>query len=228
MLFPLPLRGVVTSACARPFLKEIAMAFVWTVNFRRSLAAFGLACLVALSGCSALRVQNPSGSLNPVNAVPGPNGEALMLKGADVVAYHTQGKNVMGTAAQQSVYEGVTFWFSSAEHKALFDKEPLKFMPAYGGYCTNGIVYGIPWGGDADTWVLFHGKVYIFGGAGSRDAFLLDAPANLALAEKYWSEEIQGSNSFLQRAKRMVVRVPHYKSGGELAAEVAARKAKGG
>jgi hypothetical protein len=33
---------------------------------------------------------------------------------------------------------------------------------------------------------------------------------------------VKGSNSFLQRAKRLVVRVPHYKSGEEQAAEVQA------
>jgi hypothetical protein len=46
-------------------------------------------------------------------------------------------------------------------------------------------------------------------------------PGNMALAEKYWKEEVNGANAFWQRSKRMVMRVPHYKSGGELAAEVA-------
>jgi hypothetical protein len=62
--------------------------------------------------------------------------------------------------------------------------------------------------------------------AGSRDAFLLDPKANVALADKYWKEEVDGSNAFFQRSKRMVFRVPHYKSGQELADAVA--RAKGG
>ncbi|HQW39233.1 MAG TPA: hypothetical protein PLO00_10955, partial [Usitatibacteraceae bacterium] len=70
------------------------------------------------------------------------------------------------------------------------------------------------------------GKLYIFGGAGSRDAFLVDERANLALAQKYWKEEVEGANAFFQRAKRLVLRVPHYKSGQQLAEEVA--RAKGG
>ena len=28
-----------------------------------------------------------------------------------------------------------TYWFASAEHKALFDANPAKYAPAYGGYC---------------------------------------------------------------------------------------------
>lgn len=62
-------------------------------------------------------------------------------------------------------------------------------------------------------------------GAGSRDAFLLDVPRNRQLADKYWNEEVKGSNAFTQRTLRTTVnRVAHYKSGAELAAEVAAAK----
>jgi hypothetical protein len=125
------------------------------------------------------------------------------------------------------VYKGVTFRFASAEHKRLFDASPGKYIPQYGGYCANGIVYGIPWGGDADTWRLIDGKLYIFGGAGSRDAFLLDPQRNLQLADKYWTQEVNGSNAFWQRTKRLVLRVPHYKSGEQLAQEVAQAKAAG-
>ncbi len=78
------------------------------------------------------------------------------------------------------MHKGVTFRFASAAHKALFDASPEKYIPQFGGYCANGIVYGIPWGGDADTWRIIDGKLYIFGGAGSRDAFLLDPARNAA------------------------------------------------
>jgi len=66
-------------------------------------------------------------------------------------------------------------------------------------------------------WKMINGKLYIFGGQASKDAFDLDEAGNLALAERYWREEVAGGNSFLQRAKRLVLRVPHYKSGEELA-----------
>jgi YHS domain-containing protein len=179
-----------------------------------------IAATLALAGCAGISAQNPSGNYRPVNATPDAQGAALMLKGFDVVAYHTEGKEAMGSADFRSVYEGTTFQFKSAQHKALFDANPQKYLPAFGGYCANGLAYGIPWGGDADTWKMIDGRVVIFGGAGSRDAFLLDEKANLALAEKYWNEEVKGANSFWQRSKRMVFRVPHYKSGSELAALV--------
>ncbi len=188
----------------------------------RLFQALVLMAAVALAGCSAMQAQNPSSALKPVNAVPGERDERLLLKGHDVVAYFTQGRHALGSAQFKSAYEGVTFHFASAEHKALFDAAPAKYLPQYGGYCANGIVYGIPWGGDADTWLMVEGKLYIFGGAGSKAAFELDVPGNLKLAQKYWDEEVKGSNSFVQRSWRMVFRVPHYKSGEELAALVQA------
>ena len=182
------------------------------------------AAALALSGCAPLVTQSPGKGLSPVNAVAEGEDKHLMLFGHDVVSYFTENTHRPGNPAIKSVYKDVTFRFSKPEHKALFDASPEKYLPQFGGYCTNGIVYGIPWGGDADTWRMIDGKLYIFGGRGSRDAFLLDVPRNMALANKYWAEEVNGSNAFWQRSKRMVFRVPHYKSGAELAEEVARAK----
>ncbi|MDO9202653.1 MAG: YHS domain-containing (seleno)protein [Hydrogenophaga sp.] len=196
-------------------------------HLQRPLVALSLSLgLLSLAGCSAMSAQNPSSALKPVNAVEMPPDARVMLQGADVVAYFTQNTYAQGNPAFKSSYEGVSFYFASAEHKAAFDQAPARYLPQYGGYCANGVVYGIPWGGDADTWKLIDGKLYIFGGQGSKDAFELDEKANLALAEKYWNEEVKGSNSFAQRAKRLVLRVPHYQSGEALAKAVAEAKAR--
>mgnify|MGYP000484973629 CR=1 FL=1 len=181
---------------------------------------------LALSACGAMRAQNPGMAVSPVNAVPEGNDARVMLKGADVVAYFTQNRYVQGQAQIKSVYEDVTFRFASAENKMLFDRDPKKYLPEYGGYCANGISYGIPWGGDADRFKMVGGKLYIFGGQGSLDGWNIDEKRNLELAEKYWKEEVAGSNSIWQRTKRLIFRVPHYRSGEELARDVAAAKAK--
>lgn len=186
------------------------------------LSAALLSTVLLLGGCSALVAQNPSSTLQPVNAVADAGESRLMLKGHDVVSYFTDGRHALGSPKFQSVYEGVTFRFASAAHKALFDAKPAAYLPQYGGYCANGIVYAIPWGGDADTWRIVDGKLYIFGGAGSKAAFELNVPRNIQLADHYWAEEVAGRNSFLQRAIRLTFRVPHYKSGEELARDVAA------
>ena len=179
-----------------------------------------------LGGCAAMNAQNPGAGYGPVNALPTENGR-LMLGGDDVVSYFAEGMHRKGVPAYRSVYKDVTFQFANAENKARFDQAPEKYLPQYGGYCANGIVYGIPWGGNGDTWRMIDGKLYIFGGSGSRDAFLLDPKTNVAHADRYWREEIEGRNSFWQRIKRLTLRVPHYKSGEALAQEVAAARAAG-
>ena len=191
-------------------------------NAIRGLAAFAIAA--AICGCAPLVTQSPGKGLSPVNAVQDGADERVMLFGYDVVSYFTDRRERRGDAAIKTVYKDVTFRFATPEHKTMFDAAPEKYIPQFGGYCTNGIVYGIPWGGDADTWEMIDGKLYIFGGKGSHDAFMLDVPRNMALANKYWNEEMNGSNAFIQRAKRLVFRVPHYKSGKELAEEVARAK----
>ena len=196
-------------------------------RYRSLLTATALCTALALSGCSALIAQNPTSALQPVNAVADAGDDRVMLAGHDVVAYFTLGRHAPGLLRIKSVYQGVTFRFANEQHKALFDANPSKYLPQYGGYCANGIAYGIPWGGDADTWLIVDGRLYINGGAASKAAFMLDVPGNILLADKYWREEVQGSNSFVQRTKRMVFRVPHYKSGAELdrlVKEAAAKK----
>ncbi|MBL8377462.1 MAG: hypothetical protein JNM79_06320 [Burkholderiales bacterium] len=193
----------------------------------RSLpAACLLLALSILGGCAPLLTQSPGRGLSPVNAVSQGEDKHLMLFGHDVVSYFTENTHRPGSPAIKSVYKDVTFRFSKPEHKAMFDREPEKFLPQYGGYCANGIVYAIPWGGDADSWLVRDGKLYIFGGKGSRDAFMLDVPKNIALADKYWKEEVSGSNAFFQRTWRTTLgKVPHYKTGAQLAEDVArARK----
>ena len=78
------------------------------------------------------------------------------------------------------------------------------------------------------------------GGASKSEVIIDDAPIyhphvivpDLVLAmtqkaaDKYWKEEVQGANSFIQRGKRLVFKVPHYKTGEELAKAVAEAKAR--
>jgi YHS domain-containing protein len=185
------------------------------------------AVIVGVSACAPLVVQSPGGQISPVNAVAQGDDKHLMLFGHDVVSYFTENKHRLGSEAYKSKVGEVTFRFSSAENKAVFDKEPNKYVPQYGGYCANGLVYSIPWGGNADNFKIIDGKLYIFGGQGSLDAFMLDVKGNTELADKYWKTEVAGSNAFIHRTKRTTLaRVAHYKSGPELAAAVANAKAK--
>lgn len=190
-------------------------------------AFIAIAAALLLAACAPMTTQSPGAGLSPVNAVADGADKHLILFGYDTVSYFTDGGPQRGLPTLKSEYKDVTFRFATPQHKALFDSAPEKYMPQFGGYCTNGIVYGIPWGGNVDTWKIIDGKLYMFGGQGSMDAFMLDPQRNMALAHKYWSEEVNGSNALIQRTKRLVFRVPHYASGKELAEQVEKAKKKG-
>jgi YHS domain-containing protein len=176
---------------------------------RLTRLAFAFMVAVALGACS---------SVGPYNSISDGADSVLMLKGHDPVAYFTLDKLTLGKPEIKATHEGATYRFASEEHKAMFSKDPAKYAPQFGGYCSNGVVYGMAFGGDADTWKVIDGKLYIFGGAGSRKYFLMDEKKNLQLANQYWSSELKGSSGIM-RYYRLVARVPHYKTGAQLEAE---------
>lgn len=190
-------------------------------------AYLSLAVRMLVGACLALVVLSAHAT-GPYNTTSDDQDKNLMLKGHDPVAYFTDGRHVLGTPAIKTEYDGVVYRFASEEHKQMFLREPEKYAPQFGGFCSNGMAYAIPWGGDPDTWAIIDGKLYIFGGQSSKNYFMMDETRNLKLAQMYWKEEVEGSNAFAQRVKRLVFRVPHYKTGKELQAEWEARQAKGG
>jgi YHS domain-containing protein len=181
---------------------------------RLSRFALAFAAALLLAACQTFNTTSEGADAN------------LMLKGHDPVAYFTDGRHVPGKPDIKADHEGVTYRFATAEHRDLFVKQPDRYAPQFGGFCANGIAYAIPWGGDPDTWKIIEGKLYIFGGEASRRYFLMDERQNLALANSYWANEVKGSHPRMQTAKRLVFRVPHYKTGKELEAEWQAKNAK--
>jgi YHS domain-containing protein len=85
----------------------------------------------------------------------------LALRGFDPVAYFTDGKPVLGDYAVTSEYDGATYRFASADHKALFDKDPAKYVPQYGGFCAFGTAQGFKVDGDPMVWKIVDNKLYL-------------------------------------------------------------------
>ena len=155
------------------------------------------------------------------------DGADARLMGYDAVAYFTQGEAVKGDPAIKTDHLGVTYRFASDANRAEFLKDPQQYMPQFGGFCSNGINYAVPWGagGGPNTWRIYRGKLYVFGGQASRDQFEMDTELNLQRAHHYWNDEVAGSNAVLTRVKRLVFRVPHYKTDRALREEWEAKLA---
>ena len=59
--------------------------------------------------------------------------KGIMVKGYDVVAYFTLGMPTRGVPGYVVTHDGGTYLFSSAEHQKLFEADPVRYAPAYGG-----------------------------------------------------------------------------------------------
>lgn len=88
--------------------------------------------IVALSSALTLSAQEDSQQWNA-------DERGIVLAGHDVVAYHTQGKAVQGSAKFSAHHDGGTFYFSSQENLAAFKKQPTRYAPEFRGFCAFGV-----------------------------------------------------------------------------------------
>lgn len=111
----------------------------------------------------------------------------LGAKGYDVVAYFDQGKPVEGSAKHESVYGGVTWRFASKKHLALFEANPEKYAPQYGGFCSWGTASGKLFDVDpVNGWTIVDGKLYLNFNADLNKTFAKEAATLIPKAEKNW------------------------------------------
>lgn len=71
-----------------------------------------------------------SSHITPVNV----NADGVAIKGYDPVAYFTDGHPVKGKEEFQYEWHNAKWRFASREHLDLFQKNPEKYAPQYGGY----------------------------------------------------------------------------------------------
>jgi YHS domain-containing protein len=60
----------------------------------------------------------------------------------DLVSYRSQGGPRVGKPEYTSSHDGVRYYFVSLENKEKFDKNPAKYLPKYGGWCSMTLAMG--------------------------------------------------------------------------------------
>ncbi|MEL6298089.1 MAG: YHS domain-containing (seleno)protein [Pseudomonadota bacterium] len=124
---------------------------------RAALLAVG----AALAGGAALSLAPATEAKSGKPLINQIGGGGYAIKGFDPVAYFTVGKPAKGSAEFTSEYKGAKWKFASAENKALFDADPAKYEPAYGGYCAYGVAQGALVKIEGDSWAIRDGKLYL-------------------------------------------------------------------
>jgi YHS domain-containing protein len=105
------------------------------------------------------------------------------IYGYDTVAYFTQSEAVKGDDKITSDYKGATWHFSSPEHKSLFDANPEKYAPQYGGYCSYAMSRGRFVGVDEEAFTIYNDKLYLNYSKSVREDWLEDKDGFIELAD---------------------------------------------
>lgn len=110
----------------------------------------------------------------------------LAVKGADVVAYFTERRAVIGKAEYSTTWRGATWRFSSAENLAKFKAGPAKYAPQYGGYCAYAVSEGYTAKIEPEAWSIVDGKLYLNYSLGVRSLWERNKRERIRKADTNW------------------------------------------
>ena len=113
--------------------------------------------------------------------------DAVAIRGADAVAYFTEGAYVTGTPEFTATYDDVTWLFSSAENRDLFTANPEKYVPQFGGHCAVGAARGRKVSSLPDRWRIVDGRLYLSYSPGLQKDFDKDPEGIIAKAKANWA-----------------------------------------
>lgn len=137
------------------------------------------ALFLGLALCAGLR------AAAPLNA----DRQGLALHGYDPVAYVRLGRAVKGRPQLDAPYGGVSFLFATDSDRALFQKDPKAYLPAYGGWCAYAMAGGDFEDADPEDFELIGGVTHLFhrGFWGDHRKRWAKRPAELkAAADRHW------------------------------------------
>lgn len=112
--------------------------------------------------------------------------DGVAINGFDPVAYFTDGKPVRGNPDLSVNWQGAALHFSDTDHKAMFEADPEKYAPKYGGYCAYAVSKGATAPTDPDAWTIHEGRLYLNFSTDVRSIWREDIEGNVARADANW------------------------------------------
>jgi len=126
-------------------------------------------------------------SANAADAIYTSYFSSKAVSGYDVVSYFTENKQVKGSSQYTFEYQGADWYFSTAEHLALFKNDPTKYAPQYGGYCAWALSQDQRAPGNAPFWTIHKGKLYLNYDQSVLDTWRTDKDGFIKKADLHWA-----------------------------------------
>ncbi len=115
----------------------------------------------------------------------------LALEGYDPVAFQTESQAVKGAPMISTVHEGAKYLFANAENRALFEADPEKYAPAYGGYCAWAVAAKSSLAPvKIETWQIVEGRLILNFNNAIKKRFNNDLEGNLQKADANWPKVV--------------------------------------
>jgi YHS domain-containing protein len=147
------------------------------------VVAIAAACMAAILAFAPLYETRVAAAEPPIftGLVSG-----VAVGGYDPVAYFTAGKPVQGSEKATLRYDGVTWRFASAENRTMFEANPTKYAPQYGGYCAYAVSQGHTAKAEPDAWTIYEGKLYLNYDKSVQAKWAKDIPGYVKKADANW------------------------------------------
>ena len=111
------------------------------------------------------------------------------MDGYDPVAYFTQEKAVEGRSDHSLTWDGVVWYFASAEHRRMFEQSPETYVPKYGGYDAYMMSQNTKMRVDQEDFLIADGALYLFKNRSLMRMFEEDMRRKIAYANHYWNKQ---------------------------------------
>lgn len=150
---------------------------------RRSFFASAAIALAATTGASLWHRGAAARALAPVDTERSPG---IALSGHDPVAYFTSRRPVPGLGTITTTWNGAEWRFANEENRAQFLRDPTRYAPQFGGYCSWAVSRGYTASGDPEAWTIHEGKLYINYSPEVQQEWLKAMVENIRKGEQNW------------------------------------------
>jgi YHS domain-containing protein len=110
----------------------------------------------------------------------------LALQGFDVTTYFGESTATKGNDLYQAVYNGKRYIFVNEENQQKFAKDPERFLPQFGGYCSHSVSQGTPIESNPAIYIVEDDNLFLFSREEARDRWSAQLETTRAQAYKKW------------------------------------------
>ncbi len=150
-------------------------------HFIRVTSGLCLAAAIAQPGHAA---ESHVSQTQPVAAIN--NDHGLAIQGYDPVGYFADHRPEPGSPAITAQWQGATYRFASAAHRATFASDPSHYVPQYGGFCAFAMSRGRVAPIQPDHWEVLNDRLYLNNNLAAQQLWDRDRPDNIKVGDQNW------------------------------------------